>query len=140
MPAMVFTRGANVDGTEQPSDRIQIDSRMSARRSAKDDRPEDNYDARDFLIPSISVGEIFVAAGSALTGEGSLYHGDLGLNLKRKSDISVRIYAGGGVGYAPPPSLVDSKLWDERAPFEVECAVKARLRREEKDREGAARG
>jgi len=86
-------------------EQFDITQRTSARRSF--DATERQFDHRDYLNVSIQVDEIFLeTTENSLTTSDSaeVFHGDLGLNLKRYGDIAVRCFAR-GVGLAPPPCL-----------------------------------
>jgi hypothetical protein len=87
---------------------------VSPFRDGKRDRSRSidsvKFDYRDYLMPSVKVDEVFVGHGKSLTGEASLMLGNLGLDLVKRGDIAVRRFPR-GLGFSPPPCLVDSDLF-----------------------------
>jgi len=104
VPNLTFERGDGYSH-QQEIEQFNVTQRTSARRSF--DATERQLDHRDYLDVSVRVDEIFLeTTENSLTTSDSaeVFHGDLGLDLKRYGDIAVRCFAK-GVGFAPPPCL-----------------------------------
>jgi len=86
-------------------------------------QPKDNFIFENSSSPTVRVDEIFIDDGRALTVKGedklSVNHEGLGIHLVSRADLAIRVYPSGR-GFAPPPCLVDSDLYEETHPFNAE--------------------